>query len=192
MRDTGWALVALGVCLLLGAFFVTTTTHVGYMPSSIYAPTLPSDVSNLFGMHIQMALVVAGVGSILTGTITIVGDAIVAAIDRIKGASSQAVAAATVPVGASTTELAEQPDSPETDSADNEISPSAWAAMAILVVVIAAVLIWGGTDGPGVARSPSSEQNAMDAANAAVEDLQNATAEIEAASSRAPAHAPRR
>jgi hypothetical protein len=181
MRDIGWLLVALGVCVLVGSFFVTTSTHVGYLPYSAYAPAVPADVSNLYGMHVQMALVVVGVGSILTGTIAIAADAIVVAIHQLKATAPESEAAAPAYV-----EPAARAESGSSEATTNnaETGTGVWLVVTIVVLIIAAVLAWSVRPGDSDVANAASA-NAMDAANAAVADLQNATAEMQAAADNA-------
>ncbi len=89
MRDTGGLLIVLGVGLIVFCFLVPTSTHVGYSSYSPYALNLPSDVSNLHGMHTQMALLVGGIGSIISGAIFIGAAAIVSALDHLRAAQSK-------------------------------------------------------------------------------------------------------
>jgi uncharacterized membrane protein YedE/YeeE len=76
MKETGILLIALGVVACIVAFFITTSTHVGYVPSLTYnplnpyaSPPMPSDVVNLWGLHVQGLFFQGGFAAIIAGSV---------------------------------------------------------------------------------------------------------------------------
>jgi hypothetical protein len=175
MKESGWALVSLGVLLLLGALLVDVSVDVGYIPPNPYLPSAPREVANLHAMHVQSLIVQGGLASIICGVITIGFGSVVEAIRE--GRQADSAASAVPPAD----ESAEMPASDQPELA--EAPPDNGDKVVIGVVVSAVLLItflWliAGIKSDNGNVSNEAVQNAMDAANAAAEDLQNAAAEL--------------
>lgn len=97
MREAGGFLILVGVIAIIGAFFVTTSTHVGYVPSSTYLPSMPSDVVNLHGLHIQALVFQGGFAAIIAGSVLFGFGAIDETLNRNSGTLPKAAPPKAVP-----------------------------------------------------------------------------------------------
>lgn len=181
MKESGWALVSLGVLLLLGALLVDVSVDVGYIPTNPYLPSVPREIANLHAMHIQALIVQGGFASIVCGTIAIGFGTVAEAIRE----GRQADPADSAPPSA--VELSELPASGEPEVA--EVPPDnmdKWMVGVGLGAALLIALLWlvaslGSENGTA---SANSSQEAMDAMNAATNDLDNVAAELDNASGR--------
>lgn len=97
MKDAGGVLIGLGVIAVIAAFFVTTSSHVSYTPPLTYSPLnpylpppMPSDVVNLWGMHVQALILQAGFATIIAGSVLFGCGAINETLSRNAGAPPEA------------------------------------------------------------------------------------------------------
>ena len=183
MKEAGWGLVVLGLCALFGAFlFVDVTRDIGYIPyASDYLPRMPQSVANVHAMHIQSLVFHAGLFSFLAGVILIATATIDEAIRRRDPRPENVVPSAepasytAEPAGTSTeaTDLDSQPEAPA----------GGWVVVALAAVAVSALIAVVAVNNAGTDasfdRAPATA-NISNATEAAIRDLENAAAEVNA------------
>jgi hypothetical protein len=172
-------LVALGILLLIGAFFVDVSRQVEYMPSvSLYAPSLPREVANVHAMHIQALIVHGGLAAVIAGIIAI-GF----------GTLDERLAAGAQRPPAPEHRPASQADDTPADGREAEVPTEesegvaaligfVFAVAIIILVILAFVQSADTRPGYGANETVIDEANE---ANAAARDLENAANAVEAA-----------
>jgi hypothetical protein len=136
MKESGWALVGLGVLLLIGSLFVDVSRSVGYVPSGL-GYGFPREVANIHAMHIQSLIFHGGLAAILAGTITIGFGEVV----EILGTTDRDATAQAEPVPDSEPVTSSGNDVPDHSELPLESDSPVWWALGIIAAILIVLFI---------------------------------------------------
>lgn len=155
MKVGGWALAVLGVLLIVIGLTIEVGVRVGYVPSSPYLPSPPSQVANLHKMHIQALVIQGGFAAMICGSI--LGAAGVV-IDALREGRTSAPEQALTPAQDEAPPTPE-PAEPVTEATgDNLVN---WLIGSVVLIILAALIVAGVISGSRQTRSGDALNDAV-------------------------------